>query len=223
MKKIFTTNVKEPIEDLVEFISLERFKDKSLLLLISGGSTVELVAEVLSRLEKVDLKISLHIGLIDERYGLEGHINSNWQKLLNSGVSINTVHNHPVLYEKDSISETTHRYNRLVEDLLDSVDYSIGIFGIGIDGHTAGILPYSSVINEDEFYAHYNAVDYKRISITPTGINRLDQIIIYATGKEKWPAIDAMQNEGSVNKIPARMFKEMKNVILYTDYEGEIQ
>lgn len=222
MNKINTTNDSKISDDLIDLINTQRFKGKSILLLLSGGSNIKVAIKVLSRIETPEFQPSLHIGLVDERYGAEGHPDSNWQQLIDAGIPNDHIQAHPMLHGSDSITETTDRYSQRISDLIGSVDVSIGLFGIGADGHTAGLLPYSPIINSEQVFAHYKGADFKRISITPKGIHLLSQVFVNASGKQKWPAIEQLAEPGAVNKIPARVFKEIKNAVLYTDYKGEL-
>ena len=68
----------------------------------------------------------------------------------------------------------------VLKEELKRADYKIGIFGVGVDGHTAGILPQSVAVNTEEIIFGYETPEYDRITITPKTIASLDQAILYA-------------------------------------------
>ena len=112
---------------------------KKVLWLLSGGSVMEFCVDVSKRLKGLDLS-KLSVSLTDERFGPVGHADSNWQKLKDLGFELNGARLIPVLDGSDR-DETTKRFGETLKQLLEESGYKLGIFGMGTDGHTAGIKP----------------------------------------------------------------------------------
>jgi len=83
-------------------------------------------------------------------------------------------------------------------------EYKVGLFGVGTDGHTAGILPGSVAVHSKDltcsydtpYFAHYhNAESYRE----------LDEAIVWMQGKDKWKVLeDLSKNEIDIEKQPAQ-------------------
>lgn len=219
MKKIQTSNTDQIAKDLVEYITNARDAGKSVLLLLSGGSNIALAVNVIDQLQPNDTP--LHVGLIDERYGPEGHSDSNWQQLIDAGLDTENVKTHPVLSDPMSHAQTSENYDTQLNELFNSVEVSIGLFGIGTDGHTAGLLPQCSIANSEKTVDFYTGPDYERISLTQRGIKRMTHLFIVAIGENKWPALQKMADGTDTDEIPARIFNDMSTATLYTDYKGD--
>lgn len=218
MKIVPSTNSEALAMDVAGRINRQQTAGKSVLLLVSGGSGLDVAMDVVRRLQTA--VGAVHIGLVDERYGPVGHADSNWQQLIDRGLETIGLVLHPVLVGDENIGTAAERYNREIETLVDSVDCTIGIFGIGVDGHTAGLLPQSPIIDSPLLIDQYQAKDFARISLTARGIQRLDLAVIYAIGQGKWPALSRLDTAGSAAELPERIFNTRNNVILYTDYKG---
>ncbi len=219
MNSIYITDSNESADDIVTLLNTTRRSGKTVLLLVSGGSNINLAVRICNQLDESD--VPLHLGLVDERYGAVGHADSNWQKLLAAGLNTAKVTAHPVLMDDDSIEQTAQRYDTTLRDLRASVDVTIGLFGIGTDGHTAGILPNSPIITSRQLVDQYDGPDFRRITMTFLAITQLDVVFVVAFGDSKWPALNHMNTDGAVSDIPARIFIATRHTTLYTDYKGD--
>lgn len=196
-------------------------KNNSVLWLISGGSAIDIAVQVRQQLSLGPGK-QLHVGLIDERYGPLGHADSNYQQLLDAGFDTAGVTMHPILHEDQSAESTTLHYSLELQFLLDAAGFRLGLFGIGADAHTAGMLPHSTPIGEQHvLVSAYQGPDYMRITTTPLLVAQLDEAVLYAVGENKWPAIQLFLDDGPADAVPARIIKTAKAYTLYTDYKGE--
>lgn len=180
---------------------------------VSGGSCVD-VAVAARKL--INASENLWVCLVDERFVPAGHENSNSKQLLDAGFDTEKLQYHAVLTTKD-IDNTTLDYNQLVGDLLVEADYSIGLFGIGTDGHTAGLLPDNSIMKSTKYYDSYKAMDYQRISATPLLLRRMNEAMIYAVGENKTGALREFLSVGEVEAIPARLLKSVDKLTVLTD------
>ncbi len=113
--------------------------DVKTLLYLSGGSTPKPLYTLLANEEKFSPGA---VGLIDERYGEPMHEKSNEKMIHQTGLvrylQLLNYPYYPILKGK-SIEETADAYDQLVRSLLQVYRKSVGILGIGTDGHTAGI------------------------------------------------------------------------------------
>ena len=188
----------------------------SVLLLLSGGSNISLEVEVLKQLSSLD---NLSVGLIDERYGAVGHPASNWQQLLSAGFKPEQVKSLPVLQGLD-LSQTVTAYNQTLADAVQSHNNVIGVFGIGTDGHTSGILPNSPAVTSEQLVTSYKAADYERITTTPISMYLFDQAFLIAYGEQKYLALDNLSLELSIAEQPAQALKFAKHLTIYNDQIG---
>lgn len=189
------------------------------LLLVPGGSSIAVAVSLAKRFRDNGTPITLlTVMLTDERYGPVGHKDSNLASLTDAGFSIPGACVHPVLTGV-SLDETTEVFLHTLQKALSTCSYRIGLFGIGADGHTAGILPDSVAVNAGNIVASYRAGIFERITITPKGIRELDEVVAYAYGKEKWTTIITLLATGtSVAKQPAQSLKSIPNFTLFSDY-----
>lgn len=187
--------------------------------LIPGGSAIAIAVAVGKRLADVDAR-SLHVTLTDERYGPVGHRDSNWQQLIDAGFDIPSAQLAPVL-TGDDIDETIRAFVVYLETQLASADYSIGLFGMGADGHTAGVLPGDSAAIGDDLVKHYSADDYQRVTMTLAAIARLDEAAVYAVGPEKIDALEKLQKEFTLEEQPAQILKRVAVSTIYNDLRGD--
>lgn len=195
--------------------------NNSVLWLIPGGSSIKVAEQAASILSDSDAELSrLTYSLTDERYGGLGHSDSNWKQLEREGLSLPGARAYPVLQGK-SADETTSDFGRFLESELAAADYKLGFFGIGPDGHTAGVLPGSPAALSPLFAAHYQAPGFHRITMTPKAIAMLDEAVVYAVGQEKWPIFDMLEKELPVQIQPAQALKKVKTLTIFNDYKGE--
>lgn len=188
--------------------------------LTSGGSAIDISTQIAKSLAEVDCS-NLYISLVDERYGEIGHSNENWQQLLNSGFNIKKATLHRPL-SSDSQKKTTENYNQWMVEQLKLSNFSLGLFGIGNDGHTAGLKPHSDVISSQASIASYSWSDYERITMTPKSITKLDIAVAQAFGRDKDSALHQLLTSNlPIANQPAQVLKSVNQSILYTDYKEE--
>lgn len=190
---------------------------KEVLWLIPGGSAIAIVMKVAERLVQQDLS-HLSVTLTDERYGEVDHADSNWHQLEDLGFQLERAKLYPVLTGADR-EQTTKEYAKTLEQLMDDNDYSLGFFGIGPDGHTAGILPGSPAVASSAYAESYVAPNFERITMTPRAIARLDEVVVYAMGEAKWPIFDQLETDLPLDKQPAQALKQVAQVIIFNDHK----
>ena len=217
MHIIQANDLRGVVEHIVQSITAQLAHGQKVLWLVSGGSAVEAAATASHQLRSVDgSKVS--ITLMDERYGPVGHADENWQQLLDAGFEVPDA----TLYRPltgAGHEETTAQFEAWLERALAESDYVIGLFGIGADGHTAGIKPHSEAIGTDTLAAGYVGDDFARITITPACLKRVDEAVVQVFGEAKHAAVRSLLHEQiEPAEQPAQLLKSIPNVTLYTDY-----
>jgi 6-phosphogluconolactonase/glucosamine-6-phosphate isomerase/deaminase len=186
--------------------------------LVSGGSAIKVAVEVAHRLRSESLE-NLSVTLADERPGPVGHADSNMHQLELAGFSLPGAHLVPVLTGASTAADTA-AFARFLKTQLKRNQYRIGLFGIGPDGHTAGI-PARDAASSTELAASYEARDFRRISMTPAAISRLDEVVAYAMGDNKQLALARLAADLQITEQSAQAVKQAKKVTIFNDYKGE--
>jgi 6-phosphogluconolactonase/glucosamine-6-phosphate isomerase/deaminase len=165
--------------------------------------------------------------MVDERYGEVGHEKSNANMMLGFEPFYSILNG-------ESLENTALHYDKTVRSLFDKSKKSIGILGIGSDGHTAGIPAgiknYESRIKNGElvsFFDNFPGENPKRVTMTFNALAKLDQILILVFGEDlpagrqgKKEALRKMFESGPIEEIPARFYLRpeiSKKTILVTD------
>lgn len=192
----------------------------SLLWLSSGGSNIDTTVKIASNLAGYDTS-KLYFSLVDERYGAVGHPDENWQQLIDAGLNLAGANLYRPIIEAP-IDITTKHFSDWLDQKLSSVSYRVGLFGIGGDGHTAGIKPESTAVDSDLTAASYDWDDFRRITITPKAIKKLDEAVISAMGQDKEGTLkQLLTTDTPMQAQPAQVLKQVKKSILFTDYKEE--
>ena len=212
--------------------------DRKAVLYLSGGSVKGLY-------EKLTKEEKLHpgaVGIIDERFGEKFHQNSNEKMIRETGLlrylEILDIPFYPVLQPDKSREEAAQDYDEKVRSLHATFQKSIGILGIGPDGHTAGMPALSSkfihsassgqAISNFKLDAHSLVTEYndtsgkygERVTMTFLGLLMQDLLMLLVFGDDKKEALDLMFADGLEQEIPARFYKRpdvAKKTLLITD------
>lgn len=213
-----TSSSGQVAEKLAEVISRQLGDGRGVLWLLSGGSAVEPAVGASKLLGSQDLS-RLSISLVDERYGAPGHQDSNWRKILEAGFEFGNSKAYPIL-SGEPAERTAAEYNQYLERQLAESDLKLALLGIGADGHTAGIMPNSPAVGSEDYAVYYEAPDYKRLTITPKGLARMDEAVVYCRGDEKAQALSNLGQELPVAGQPAQIIKRIPSVSVYNDLKG---
>jgi 6-phosphogluconolactonase/glucosamine-6-phosphate isomerase/deaminase len=204
-------------------ITTELRHGQRVLWLVSGGSNVEAEVAIMDAVRQAaaDRLPGLAILPMDERYGPLGHEHSNSQALRAAGFDPGAAVWMDVLVHNVEFEPTVSFYNEVASTLLANAGVVIGQFGIGADGHVAGILPHSPSVDADEvIVAGYDWSDYPRLTLTPTALQRLDVGYVLAYGSVKQRALDRLQTRSEpLDALPATLLYDIPEVYIYTDAE----
>ena len=194
--------------------------DKDTLLFLSGGTSPDLLYQLIARDKKLRPGA---IALIDERYGLPMHENSNEKMITDTGL-VGYINNEGIAFygvlKAGDMEKATDQYEQIVRDLFKKYSKKIAVMGIGADGHTAGIKPgldydhSRCVIAYNDINGHFG----KRITLTLEALNEVNEFIILIFGEDKRGAFEKMFKEQNQVKLPAVFFtKTSARVTLLTD------
>lgn len=203
-------------EHLARVISTHLAAGEHVLWLLSGGSGSNVVIETAKLLSSVNLQ-NLSVTLTDERFGPVGHPDENWQHFLDRHLTLPGATLYRPLIGVDRHA-TTEAFATWIEAHLNASDYAIGLFGIGGDGHTAGIKPHSTAVDAPTWAADFTGDDFERITITPRAISQLDEAVIQASGADKTQTLNTLLHSVvDINEQPAQILKSVPVCALYTD------
>ncbi|MNY47312.1 Glucosamine-6-phosphate isomerases/6-phosphogluconolactonase [compost metagenome] len=122
----------------------------------------------------------------------------------------------------ESREETTRQLAVWLQQELTKSDYAIGLFGIGSDGHTAGIKPDSIAVESSDWAAGYAGNDFERITMTFAPIHQLNEVVIQASGQDKQTILKELQEKDiPLNIQPAQILKTVPVATIYSDNKIE--
>jgi 6-phosphogluconolactonase/glucosamine-6-phosphate isomerase/deaminase len=196
--------------------------DAPVLLLCSGGSA-------LSMLKYINFsKKAVTVTALDERFSPD-QSKRNFPAIKSAFSECNPSFLDPYSKEK-SVTQAGNDFSKILKDWIQSHPDGkvLATFGIGKDGHTAGIMPQE---NKTQFQTQFCGDDFavgldlpasqyehpKRITTTKTFFERIDHGYVLAVGKKKTPVLKKLFAENHSQTImPAQILHELP-VDLYTD------
>ncbi len=221
-----------PGQDAGKHISdtLRMHAHQPVLFLISGGSALT----VLTHIDPEVLGANITIGLVDERFTTDEQGNNFMQ--LESTDFYKTALEKGVRFivTKPHSGERHENFALRIGDALESLietthtQFTVGLFGIGEDGHTASIFPsteheFKQAYNSDRPYVAISRPDIPypfRISLTPQFIEeKIDEVILYAVGSKKCDNILSYMHTKNfgAHEIPALIPARHIGSTLFTD------
>ena len=197
------------------------FAEKRVLWLVSGGSNLAVEKDVMDMVRNhADGHLGgLAIMPIDERYGHPGHEDSNIQQLRDAGFEPGGATLVDVLLHDTPFEQTVSFYNELVSTALANANLVIGQFGMGADGHVAGIKPDSPAADSDaSTVTGYDWTDYRRLTLMPAALSQITTGFLLAYGEDKKKALTKLKkNELPLHKLPAVLLYEIPEMYVYND------
>jgi 6-phosphogluconolactonase len=191
---------------------------------LSGGNTPKRVYALLAT-EDFAKRIEwskVHIFFGDERCVPPDHPDSNYRMALESLISrvpIPADNVHRIVGEGDPVKNA-----RLYEDLLKTFfagqpwpRFDLVLLGMGDDGHTASLFPYTSAVKEKEAWVVANWVSQMatwRISLTAPAINHARHIMFLVTGPSKAERVaEVLRATNDWERLPARLIKPVAGIL----------
>ncbi len=197
-------------------------QQRKVLWLIPGGSNIAIAVAVMDNIA-AELTAHLTVMLTDERYGSPGHPDSNYAQLIKAGFDPSSARFKDMLTGQDfdtTVQNAEDAYARAFTD----AEHIIGFFGMGADGHTAGILPQSPAATADEkWVVGYDAGTYRRITLTPFALSHVKEAFAGAFGPEKMPALQRLRDEMvPLYEQPAQIFRHLPSVTIFNNQIGAL-
>lgn len=217
--------------------------DPSTILFLSGGTTPKPLYEELAKEGQLQPGGA---ALVDERYGggRRYHENSNEKMIKETGLldffASKDIPFYPILLGgRNKMKQLSQAYNIAVHAMFSHYQKSVGILGIGKDGHTAslpagvrsskfptsprqmtrlrGASKVKSYVTEiDNFPGEFR----QRITLTFKALSKMDLLIVLVFGSKKKNALKLMFTQGLEEEVPARFFNRpdiSKKTIVITD------
>lgn len=220
MKCIFTKDpslgITEQSNALVSLLS----EGKHVLWLLAGGSNIPIAAEIVANVRasvSPDTLTHLSLALTDERYGPVGHADSNWFQLQQTSCDLWGITTYPILRDL-SLRETIDAYNKDAEEFLHTADVIVAQFGMGADGHIAGLLPHCSALRSDRLVDGYVGTPFTRISLTLPALHTIHKAYAFIFGESKKNALQILHDRYvPLEEQPAQILKEIPEAYVYQD------
>lgn len=223
---IFESPSVQKANECVEEI-LEKYSDFKTSLFLSGGSTPKKLYELLAKNKKVKAGV---VGQVDERFGKRRHKKSNELMIEGTGLikyfeDLN-IRFYSILEREQELEQSSKDYDEALRFIFKYMPKSVGILGIGEDGHTAGIpaipeIAKKMIEDQSGLVDFYEAEKYgPRITMNFHGLSMFDLTIVLVLGTEKRKALINMFKEGAVEECPARFYLKPEiasKTILITD------
>lgn len=189
----------------------------AVLLLFSGGSPLE----ILTYLPKDLCDGRVTVGVSDERFSTDPSIN-NFAQLVSKITFKHAIDTRPI--PDETLQKAGMRFDAALKKWrADNPTGKIVITqGIGLDGHTAGMMPGCIFDDPDVWAVGYDAKEKNkyplRVTTTIPFLKLVDLSIIFVCGKEKQkPLNDVFAKTDDIQQIPGRVIHQMKHCLLYTD------
>lgn len=168
---------------------------------LSGGNTPKAIISKLSQKpyrDQIDWSKILFFWS-DERSVPPDHPESNYGMAMKAGLASLPIPTEHIFRMKgeDNIEENALEYEKLIEKLVPSKKFDLMMLGMGDDGHTASLFPYTHGLHTNNRLVIANYVPQKdtwRMSVTYECINSSHLICIYVLGKSKAEIVSLVLN-----------------------------
>jgi 6-phosphogluconolactonase len=204
--KVFATpyEVAEHVAEWFVTAATEAIRHRNrFLVAVAGGSTPRLLYEEIAQRYSTELeweKVFLFWG--DERYVPPDHADSNYRMvketlLVHVPIPFNNVVPMPTEGDPEMAAE---QYERTLQGFMGehpTATFDFVLLGMGDDGHTASLFPYTDAIHEQQKWVVAHKVDKTkgwRLTLTPPILNLARQTVIMVTGKSKSERLSEVLN-----------------------------
>lgn len=224
MKFVHTQTPDEGIAALSGAISKALNDGRKVLWFICGGSNIPTSKAVMDEVrESIDGPefTKLTVAFTDERYGPIDHPDSNAKQLADSGFNADGVMTIFPLCGL-SLEQTVISYDKAITAAIHDSESSDGLiiaqFGIGPDGHIAGILPHTPAVADLHMVSGYVATPFTRITVTPVVMRKIHAAYAFAFGESKREALGRLRDaQAPIADEPCQILKEIPEAVLYSD------
>lgn len=225
---------------------LKKLKNnKSVLLMLSGGSAIKVTEDLLDLFKNKNINYArfLTISVVDERV-VSGE-NNNYTSLRKTDFGqwsknqkikwVNTKV--PQVAKVGAVDELASKFEKQLKEWrhLNSDGVIIALLGVGSDGHTSGILPFknNSALNLDNkkwvvgydlnnYYPKEDKLNSHQYRATTTARFLIDEVgcaFVYMVGDSKKKALEKIVSaKGNILETPARLLRRRnKKTEIFTD------
>lgn len=216
---------------------LRLYEDKEIFLLLSGGSSMQILEYVPPEV----LGSHITIAMLDERFNADPAA-SNFLQLKKTNfykrvveAGANVFNSSPM--EGETIDALADRFEKILREWRrenpkeNQKGVVLATFGIGEDGHLAGMMPFPEdpkkfgelFLDPSRWAIGYDAGAKNRYPLRVTTTlpflsANLTAGVSFVAGAEKRVALSKVLAEnGALAKTPARFLHEISNLILFTD------
>lgn len=191
---------------------------KSFSLAISGGRTPW---EMLKILSKADLPWQqVNLFQVDERVAPDGHPDRNLTQLFQAISGTPMLRNlriFPMPVNAKDLDAAVKEYAEVLNEITEGKGLDLIHLGIGVDGHTASLVPGDGVLEIQNRLVACTQKSYQgrfRMTLTYPLINGAKQILWIVTGSEKKEMVQRLLQQDS--SIPAGNIRQ-ENALLLVD------
>lgn len=207
--------------------------DKPVLLLLAGGSSVK----VLDFIKPEYLHDQITVTVTDERFTQDISENNfdvlQTTSFYNELVQVDAFCINTSVWEGDTVEMHAERFEKNIKDWMAEFPSGviIALYGMGADGHTAGIIP--GIYHGNDFNERYGAEDKLvaitednragapfplRITTTLSFMKKVHYPVFYITGSNKENMLKkALDSETTLEEVPARIILDMNKPMVFTD------
>lgn len=189
---------------------------------LSGGSTPKAIYSLLSKNYKNSIdwtQVFLFWG--DERAVPPDHPDSNYRMALKAGFSELPLVQDQIfrMHAEEDIEKHAREYEQTLESILGDRGFDLIMLGMGDDGHTASLFPYTKALHEKNRLVIENFIPQKdcwRMTITYPCIAKASHVVFYVLGKTKQEMLERVFNlqEGSL-ELPSSLVGTQENPSLW--------
>ena len=116
-----------------------------------------------------------------------------------------------------SLAETVASYEKRIEEMLARSPRIVAQFGIGADGHIAGVLPLTEGVTSKKLVCGYEAGPYTRVTLTLSAIERVHSAYAFVFGAGKRDMLARLSEDVASSDMPAQILKRIPEAVLYSD------
>lgn len=190
---------------------------------LSGGSTPKAIFEHLTTSplsQQIDwTKVHLFWG--DERTVPPDHPDNNYRMAMEYGLNHMPIPKEQIhrMVAEQQIEENALEYERTIRAVLKERAFDLVMLGMGEDGHTASLFPYTQGLKETNRLVIANAVPQKnctRMTLTYPCINQAHCIVFYILGSSKKHALSqVLKSPLDCEKFPSQAIGTVEHRALW--------
>jgi len=196
---------------------LMRHDSKPHAIMLSGGKTpLPIYQQLVTR--AIPVTPIAHILFSDERVVPADSPDSNYGNIAPAFKALGLEDKRILRVETEQgLEKAAAAYDHTLNTFLQSGRITLGLLGLGADGHTASLFNAQDILRGHGQMAIPVPKKQKpdRISVTPAFLKRIDHILFLATGQDKAPMIKKLTTDPM--SIPAgQAVAQARNVELWT-------